>query len=172
MSTLSDGTRFAGAHSDGRTATTSPVSVRFTGGGLELRGDSEMTTRVWPYDQLLGSVPLRADAADVLLSLKPDGAETLFVADPSFARLLLARAPALSRGAPALAGSEARPRRPRLGRGCSSAVSGCWTCIRSQTIARFMPQKTRAAWGPPSSPRWRRTAKCARRRRAKPRSTG
>ena len=41
MSTPSDGTRFAGAHSDGRVATASPVSVRFTGGGLELRGDGE-----------------------------------------------------------------------------------------------------------------------------------
>ena len=96
MSTPSDGTRFTGAHSVGRTATTSPVSVRFTGGGLELRSDSEMVARTWLYDQLRGSVPLRADAADVLMSLMPDGAETLFVNDPSFSRLLLARAPALS----------------------------------------------------------------------------
>src|SRR4029079_19085775 len=96
MSTLSDGTRFAGVHSDGSFATASPVSVRFTGGGLELSSDTEMVARTWPYDQLRGSVPLRADAADVLLSLMPDGVETLFVTDPSFSRLLLARAPSLS----------------------------------------------------------------------------
>src|SRR5438067_2076542 len=96
MSTPSEGTRFAGLHSDGRFATASAVSVRFTGGGLELRSDREMGSRTWPYDRLQGSVPLRADTPDVLLSLLPDGAETLFVADPSFSGLLLARAPALS----------------------------------------------------------------------------
>src|SRR5262245_26248922 len=97
MSTPSDGTRFAGMHSDGRFATASPVSVRFTGGGLELRSDAKMVPDTWAYDEVQSSVPLAPDAADVLLSLLPDGKETLFVADPSFARLLLAYAPALSR---------------------------------------------------------------------------
>src|SRR5882724_1772945 len=97
MSTLSDGTRFAGVHSDGRFATGAPVQVRFTGGGLELRSDTKMVPDTWAYDELQSSVPLAADAADVLLSLLPDGKETLFVADPSFSSLLLARAPALSR---------------------------------------------------------------------------
>ena len=60
MSTLSDGIRFTGAHSDGRVATASPVSIRFTGGGLELRSDDDRGTRTWPYDQLHGSGgPLR-----------------------------------------------------------------------------------------------------------------
>ena len=69
-------------------------------------------------------MPLRADAPDVLLSLKPDGAETLFVADPSFTRLLLARAPALSAarqrwracgpGSPWSPRSSLHRRRPRL----------------------------------------------------------
>ncbi len=146
MSTPSDGTRFAGVHSDGRFATASPVSVRFTGGGLELRSDREMGSRTWPYDQLQGSVPLRADTPDVLLSLLPDGAETLFVADPSFSGLLLARAPALSCG---------RQRWQGLKPGLAVLaavlliVSGVWLLDLhpAQTIARVMPQKTRAALG-------------------------
>ena len=146
MSTPSDGTRFAGVHSDGRFATASPVSVRFTGGGLELRSDREMGSRTWPYDRLQGSVPLRADTPDVLLSLLPDGAETLFVADPSFSGLLLARAPALSC---------ARQRWQGLKPGLAVLaavlliVSGVWLLDLhpAQTIARVMPQKTRAALG-------------------------
>jgi predicted Zn-dependent protease len=146
MSTPSDGTRFAGVHSDGRFATASPVSVRFTGGGLELRSDREMGSRTWPYDQLQGSVPLRADTPDVLLSLLPEGAETLFVADPSFSGLLLARAPALSC---------ARQRWQGLKPGLAvlaavvAIVSGVWLLDLhpAQTIARVMPQKTRAALG-------------------------
>src|SRR5437763_12036130 len=146
MSTPSDGTRFAGVHSDGRFATASPVSVRFTGGGLELRSDREMGSRTWPYDRLQGSVPLRADAADVLLSLLPDGAETLFVADPSFCGLLLARAPALSR---------ARQRWQGLKPGLAALaavvriVGGMWLLELhpAQAIARVMPQQTRAVLG-------------------------
>ena len=146
MSTLSDGTRFAGAHSDGRVATASPVSVRFTGGGLEMRGDEGLGTRTWPYEALQGSVPLRADAADVLLSLKPGGTETLFVADPSFSRLLLARAPALSC---------ARQRWQGLKPGLAALaavvviVGGMWLLDLhpAQAVARFMPQEARAALG-------------------------
>ena len=58
MSTPSDGTRFTGVHSDGRFATASPVSVRFTGGGLELRGDREMGRGRGPTTGCSGSVPL------------------------------------------------------------------------------------------------------------------
>lgn len=146
MSTPSDGTRFAGVHSDGRFATASPVAVRFTGGGLELSSDTEMGSRTWPYDHLRGSVPLRADSADVLLSLLPDGAETLFVADPSFAGLLLARAPALSC---------ARQRWQGLKPGLAvlAAVVLIASCVAlldlhpAQAIARLLPQNTRTALG-------------------------
>jgi beta-barrel assembly-enhancing protease len=146
MSTPSDGARFTGVHSDGRFATASPVSIRFTGGGLELRSDTETGLRTWPYDQLQGSVPLRADATDVLLSLMPDGTETLFVADPSFTGLLLARAPALSC---------ARQRWQGLKPGLAVLaavvliVSGMWLIDLhpAQAIAHVMPQETRAALG-------------------------
>ena len=146
MSTPSDGTRFAGAHSDGRTATTSRVTVRFTGGGLELRSDTEMVAPTWLYDELRSSVPLRADSTDVLLSLQPDGTETLFVADPSFAGLLLARAPALS---------SARHRWRGLKPGLAVLatvvvlVSGLWLLDLhpAQAIARLTPHETRATVG-------------------------
>jgi predicted Zn-dependent protease len=146
MSTLSDGARFAGVHSDGRVATASPVSVRFAGGGLELRSDGEFKTRTWAYDQLQASVPLRVDAADVLLSLKPSGTETLFVADPSFARLLLPRAPVLSR-------AHQRWQGLKPGLAVLAAVvvifSSMWLLDLhpAQAVARVMPQKTRAALG-------------------------
>ncbi len=146
MSTLSDGTRFAGAHSDGRVATAAPVSVRFTGGGLELSGDGEIGTRTWPYESLRGSVPLRMDAPDVLLSLKGDSTETLFVADPSFARLLLARAPGLSR---------ARQRWQGIKPGLAVVaavvlfVTSLWLLDLhpAQGLARVMPQEARAKLG-------------------------
>jgi beta-barrel assembly-enhancing protease len=146
MSTLSDGTRFAGAHSDGRVAVASRVSVRFTGGGLEMHGEDGHGTRTWPYESLQGSVPLMADAADVLLSLKPDGTETLFVADPSFARLLLARAPALSR-------AHQRWQGLKPGLAVLAAVllfvGSIWLLDLnpSQAIARHMPQDVRTALG-------------------------
>src|SRR5690349_13000688 len=109
MSTPSDGTRFVGMYSGGRNATASWISVRFTGGGIDLNAEDPNEANTWPYDLLRSSVPLSEGSPDVLLSVAPDYAETLFVSDPSFARLLLARAPALG-------GSEARPRRTRRSR--------------------------------------------------------
>src|SRR5581483_1872696 len=96
MSMPSDGARFPGALSDGRSAAARATQVRLAGGGLELRVEGELRTRVWPYEDLHTSVPLRSDAADVLVTLKPECAQTLFVADPPFASVLLARAPRLS----------------------------------------------------------------------------
>jgi predicted Zn-dependent protease len=96
MSMPSDGARFSGLLGNGASAAAKVVSVRLAGGGLELRAEGEHRTRIWPYDLLRSSLPLRSDAADVLLSLNPDGAETLFVSDPSFAGLLLPRARYLS----------------------------------------------------------------------------
>jgi predicted Zn-dependent protease len=146
MSTPSDSTRFAGVHSDGRVAIATPVSVRFTGGGLEMRGGEDLGTRTWPYEALHGSVPLRPDAADVLLSLQPDGTETLFVADPSFSRLLLARAPSLS-----CAHQRWQGLKPGLAALAAVVllVGGLWLLDLhpAQAVARFMPQETRAALG-------------------------
>jgi predicted Zn-dependent protease len=145
MSMPSDGTRFVGALSEGRSPTTSPVSVRFTPVGLELAHDPS-ARHTWPYDALKASVPLRADAGDVLLSLKEDDAQTLFVADPSFAHLLLARAPGLS---------SARQRwqgiKPGLGvlGAVALLVGGLWALDvhPSQAVARHMPLQARVKLG-------------------------
>ena len=79
MSMPSDGARFTGLLSDGKTAGAKPVSIRIAGGGLELRTDDDRKTRIWPYMELFSSVPVRSDAPDVLLTQRADGAETLFV---------------------------------------------------------------------------------------------
>jgi predicted Zn-dependent protease len=142
----SDGARFVGALSEGHSPTTSPVSVRFTGAGLELVGGDRPARHTWPYGALKASVPLRADAADVLLSLKEDGAQTLFVADPSFAQVLLARAPGLS---------SARQRwqglKPGLGvlGAVALLVGGLWALDvhPSQAVARHMPLQARLKLG-------------------------
>jgi predicted Zn-dependent protease len=146
MSMPSDGARFVGALSEGHSPTTSPVSVRFTGAGLELVGGDRPARHTWPYGALKASVPLRADAADVLLSLKEDGAQTLFVADPSFAQVLLARAPGLS---------SARQRwqglKPGLGvlGAVALLVGGLWALDvhPSQAVARHMPLQARLKLG-------------------------
>ena len=146
MSTPSDGTRFIGAHSDGRVATASSISVRFTGGGLELRGEDAEDANTWPYDLLRSSVPLGDGATDVLLSVAPDYRETLFVSDPSFSRLLLARAPALSR---------ARQRWHGLKPGLAVLaavvliVSSMWLLDLhpAQAVARLLPQEARVTMG-------------------------
>jgi beta-barrel assembly-enhancing protease len=142
----SDSARFLGAHSDGRSATTSPVSVRFTGAGLELRGNGKPGTLTWPYDRLQTSLPLRADAADVLLSLKDEGGQTLFVADPSFAHALLARAPGLSSARRRWQGL--KPGLAVLG-AVALLVAGLWALDLnpSQAIARHMPLQARVKMG-------------------------
>jgi beta-barrel assembly-enhancing protease len=146
MSMPSDGARFVGVLSDGRTAAAKSVTIRIAGGGLELRADGDYKTRIWPYDQLRSSVPVRSDAGDVLLSLQPDGAETLFVNNPTFAGVLLPRVPALS---------SARRRWQGLKPGlavvaCVAALVGSIWALNlqpSQAIARILPQQSRQALG-------------------------
>src|SRR5262249_26233178 len=142
----SDGPRFLGAHSDGRSATTSPVSVRFTGAGLELRGNAKPGTLTWAYDRLQTSLPLRADAADVLVSLKDEGGQTLFVADPSFAQALLARAPGLSSARQRWQGL--KPGLAVLG-AVALLIGGLWALDPNppQALAGHMPLQARVKMG-------------------------
>jgi predicted Zn-dependent protease len=146
MSTPSDGTRFVGMYSGGRNATASWISVRFTGGGIDLNAEDPNEANTWPYDLLRSSVPLSEGSPDVLLSVAPDYAETLFVSDPSFARLLLARAPSLSR---------ARQRWEGLKPGLAVLaavvliVGGMWllNLHPAQAVARILPQEARTTMG-------------------------
>jgi beta-barrel assembly-enhancing protease len=146
MSMPSDGARFAGLLSNGASAAAKSVAVRFAGGGLELRVDGETRTRIWPYDQLRSSVPLRSDATDALLSLQPDGAETLFVANPSFASVLLPRVPSLSPSR-----QRWRGLKPGLAVLASvvAIVGALWAfdLHPAQAVARVMPPQSRQVLG-------------------------
>ena len=146
MSTHSDAMRFSGALSDGRSAGARPVEVSLGDNGLELRAAEGLPVGLWPYELLRSGVPLRAKAADVLLSLQPDGSQTLFVADPAFAGQLLGRAPALS-----AARQRWRALRPGLAAvGAVLAIAlGIWffELDPAQAVARIMPQKSREVLG-------------------------
>src|SRR5262245_24953020 len=97
MSMPSDISVYKGRLSDGRTAASMAVDVLFAAEALEIRPAGQAgAPLLWPYSSLRSSMPLRADASDVLLCLKPSGAQTLFVANPAFSSSLRARAPELS----------------------------------------------------------------------------
>jgi predicted Zn-dependent protease len=147
MSMPSDPTPYSGKLSDGQTAAAIPVTVRLGETGLEIMpAGARRTALVWPYGELQSSVPLRADAPDVLLSLKPAGAQTLFVADPAFSQGLLARAKRLSPFYQRLAGLKPGMAAVALVVAVAAAV---WLLDvnPSQTIARMLPQQTREAMG-------------------------
>ena len=146
MSTHSDVTRFSGSLGDGRSAAAKPVEVGLGDTGLELRSPEGLAIALWPYELLRSSVPLRAKAADVLLSLEPKGNQTLFVAEPAFAGQLLGRAPALST-------LRHRWRGLRPGLAVVTAVVVLVVGIRfleldpAQAVARNLPQKSREVLG-------------------------
>jgi hypothetical protein len=144
MSTHSDGI-FSGALSDGRSASAKRVEVSL-GQTAEVRTTQGLPASLAGHSQLRSSVPLRAKAADVLLTLQPEATHTLFVAEPSFSRQLLRRAPALS-------AASQRWRGLRPGMTAVAAVlavtMGMWffELHPAQAVARLMPQKSREALG-------------------------
>ena len=147
MSMPSDPTLYDGKLSDGKTAAAIAVRARLGEAGLEILAAGERRTAlVWPYGELKSNVPLKADAPDVVLSLKPNGSQTLFIANPAFSQGLLARANGLS------------PTRQRLlnlrpGIAAVAIVAALAGSVRflelhpAQTIARMLPQQTREAMG-------------------------
>src|SRR5262245_38630118 len=146
MSTHSDGMRFSGSLSDGRSAGAKPVEVSLGDGGLEFHVAEGTPAGSWPYAELCSSVPLHAKAADVLLSLQPEGSQTLFVADPAFASQLLGRVPGLST-------ARQRWRGLRPGLTVAGAVLAVALAMRflevdpAHAVARIMPQQSREALG-------------------------
>lgn len=147
MSMPSDGAVYEGRLSDGRTAASMRVEVRFGERGLEILPTGERgAPALWPYPNLRSSVPVRSDAPDVLLSLKPAAPETLFVANPAFARSLRARASHLS---------PARQRLLGLRTGAVfailvAAIAGIFWYLDYQplqTAARLMPREMREEMG-------------------------
>ncbi|KAB2911108.1 MAG: M48 family metallopeptidase, partial [Hyphomicrobiaceae bacterium] len=146
MSMPSEPRKFLGLLSDGRVAKSTSADVRLVSTGVEIKLENDRTARIWPYAELHNAVPLRRDAPDVLLSLKPAGGETLFIPDPQFARLLLERAPALS---------TARQRLYALRPGLAAvALAACiagsmWLLgfDPAKAVAHLIPQNTREALG-------------------------
>jgi Zn-dependent protease with chaperone function len=147
MSMPSDGAVYEGRLSDGRTAASLRVEVRLAERGLEilLAGDRGAPA-LWPYASLRSSVPVRSDAADVLLSLKPAGTETLFVAGPAFIGSLRARASHLSPGRQRLLGLRTGAVFAIL---VAAVVGVVWYVDYQplQTAARLMPKETRERLG-------------------------
>lgn len=147
MSMPSDPALYEGHLSDGQTADAVPVRARLGEAGLEIMPAGERRAAlVWPYAELRSNVPLRPNAPDVVLSLKPSGSQTLFVTNPQFSAGVLARAPGLS------------PMRQRLlglrpGIATVAIVAALAASVRlldlhpAQTIARMLPQQTREAMG-------------------------
>ena len=147
MSMPSDPTLYDGKLSDGRTAASIPVKARLAEAGLEILPPGERRPAlVWAYDDLQSNVALRADAADILLSVKPNGTQTLFVADRDFSQGLHARAKGLLAGRQRLLGL-------RPGIAAVLVVAAIATAVRflelhpAQTIARLLPQQTREVMG-------------------------
>lgn len=89
---------FQGRMSDGRTAASMPVRLRFLPAGLELAPDVGEQT-VWPYASLSTAEPIRGNSTDVLVSSTQAPGATLFVEDATFAQALRASATQLSTGA-------------------------------------------------------------------------
>jgi beta-barrel assembly-enhancing protease len=147
MSMASDPTLYDGKLSDGRTAAAVAVKARLGDSGLEILPAGERRAAlVWPYAELQSNVPLKANAPDVVLCLKPNGSQTLFVANTAFSEGLLARAGGLS------------PAHQRMmgvwpGVATVAIVATLVASVRlldlhpAQTIARLLPQQTREAMG-------------------------
>lgn len=147
MSMPSDTAVYEGRLSDGRTAAAMRVHVRFGEEGLHVLPAGERgAPLVWPYGSLRSSVPLRADAPDVLLSLKPGGTQTLFVAHPVFSRSLRARASGLSPTWQRLMGMRTGGVFVAL---AAAIVGTVWyfDYRPTQTLARLMPQHVRETMG-------------------------
>jgi predicted Zn-dependent protease len=148
MSMPSDTSVYEGKLSDGRTAASIVVDVRFGEEALEIRpaGQETGAPLLWPYGSLRSSVPLRADAPDVLVCLKPSGAQTLYVTNRAFSGSLRARAPELSPNRQRLLGL-------RTGAVVSAVVAvivaAIWTFDYEpmQAAARLMPQQVREKMG-------------------------
>ena len=123
MSMPSDPTLYDGRLSDGRTAAAVAVRARLGEAGLEILPAGERRAAlVWPYAELQSSVPLKSNAPDVLLSLKPNGSQTLFVANPAFSRATIGQGERAIGDATAFAGPAAGHRdRCDRGRACRDA---------------------------------------------------
>lgn len=89
-------TEYDGRMSDGRTAASTAVRVRFSDSGLTIRSPAVPHPMIWPYATLDTAEPIRRKASDVLITSSEMTGATLFVDNANFAGSLLARASHLS----------------------------------------------------------------------------
>jgi Zn-dependent protease with chaperone function len=136
-----------GRYSDGRSAASQRVAVRFGAAGLEIAAPDGQPVRTWPYTGLSPAQPIRSGTADVLLRSAAEPGATLFVASVPFVAELARRAPQLTARA-----ERWRYVKPGLavvgliGAIVLASYLAGWSPLRS--IAGLVPQKTwRAAGG-------------------------
>ncbi|MDX2259702.1 MAG: M48 family metallopeptidase [Hyphomicrobiaceae bacterium] len=146
MDTESDGRRFEGRFSNGKSADSARVTVGLGRNGLliELPGAAEPL--VWPYGALQTAEPLTANAIDALVTYTHQPDATLFVPGGPFARALAERAPQTTARA-----ERWRHTRPWLWgvAGLVGVLAVVWASGLSpaRSIAGLLPESARDALG-------------------------
>ena len=134
---------YAGRYSDGRTAATTPVTVRLAD-ALEIAGSPSPVA--WPYARLQAAAPIHWRDNEVLLRNDAFPGATLFVTDPGFASAVLKRASSLSPSAH-------RWRYAIPGLAITSVVAAAIGSIYlfgfnpAQDVAQLVPHKLRVSIG-------------------------
>ena len=138
--------KWSGRFTDGATARSDEVEVRFTPLGLEIRGSGASSRRTFTYDALTAASPLSPSSQDVLLTFKDLAGATLFVSAPDFVAELAERVPGLTARA-----QRWRTLKPILAVSAAliMVVASVWALDLSpaKSMARMMPDKMRENLG-------------------------
>lgn len=141
-----DAAVYTGRMSDGRTAKSVPVELRFTDSGLQLKAADTADPFTWPYASLATAEPLRRDSTDTLLSSSELPGATVFVEGAAFARELREKATQLTTGS-----FRWRYLKPGLvvTAVVLAAVAAVWLfdLTPARTIAGWLPEATRVRMG-------------------------
>ncbi|MEL6375306.1 MAG: M48 family metalloprotease [Pseudomonadota bacterium] len=136
---------YTARYSDGQTAQSKPVTLRFATQGLEIAGEGLQTLR-WPYETLAANVPLTASTPKAIVKQKSDLGVTVFVEDNAAILALREKAPQLAAGRwrravviPAVAFTLLI---------AGTAVGISYSGLRpAKTMAGFIPQEARVSLG-------------------------
>jgi beta-barrel assembly-enhancing protease len=133
-----------GRFSDGRSAASRPVSVRFDTDGLRF-GDGGGSA-LWPYADITTAAPLSATSGDVLAMLSSMPGATLFVQDRAFVQQLMKAAPQTDRTAYRKTGLRTAAPVGLLAL-CIGVSIMTFDLSPSKAIARLMPEAARERLG-------------------------